>query len=119
MKIRRVVPDISSRCLEESVRFDTDFLGFEVAMDMDWIVTVCSPTNETAQINLLRSTDQIKPPENIAISIELEDVDKLYEAALAAGFNITYPLTTEPWGVRRFFVVDPNGVTINVMTHHG
>jgi hypothetical protein len=30
-----------------------------------------------------------------------------------------YPLTNEPWGVRRFFVTDPNGIVINVMSHIG
>lgn len=28
-----------------------------------------------------------------------------------------YLLTDEPWGVRRFGVDDPNGVTLNIMTH--
>ena len=32
-------------------------------------------------------------------------------------FKVVYPLTDEPWGVRRFFVTDPNGVIINVMNH--
>ena len=27
-------------------------------------------------------------------------------------------LTTEPWGVRRLGVADPNRVAINVMSHH-
>ena len=29
--------------------------------------------------------------------------------ALRRGDDIVYPLTDEPWGVRRFFVRDPNG----------
>jgi hypothetical protein len=33
-------------------------------------------------------------------------------------FEIVYALTDEPWGVRRFFVRDPNGMVINVMSHH-
>jgi uncharacterized glyoxalase superfamily protein PhnB len=28
-----------------------------------------------------------------------------------------HPLTEEPWGVRRFFVRDPNGVVVNVVAH--
>ena len=28
-----------------------------------------------------------------------------------------YPLTDEPWGVRRFFTRDPNGVVVNVLSH--
>lgn len=119
MKIRRVVPDIASQRLDESARFYTESLGLRVAMDMDWIVTLCSPTNETAQINLLRSENGTAPSQDIAISIEVDDVGKLYQDAIAANYSITRPLTTEPWGVRRFFVVDPNGVTVNVMMHHG
>ncbi|MGA2287514.1 MAG: VOC family protein, partial [Bradyrhizobium sp.] len=33
------------------------------------------------------------------------------------GYSIVYPLTDEPWGVRRFFVRDPNGAVINVVSH--
>jgi uncharacterized glyoxalase superfamily protein PhnB len=36
---------------------------------------------------------------------------------VALGLQIVYPLTTESWGVRRFHVVDPNGVMINIMSH--
>jgi hypothetical protein len=30
-----------------------------------------------------------------------------------------YPLTDEPWRVRRFFVKDPNGAVLNVASHRG
>lgn len=30
---------------------------------------------------------------------------------------MVYPLTEEPWGVRRFFVAGPGGAVINVMAH--
>lgn len=33
------------------------------------------------------------------------------------GLSIVYPATDEPWGVRRFFVADPNSVTINILSH--
>ncbi len=52
--IRRVVPNIPSNCLEESVVFYTEYLGFRVAMDMGWIVTVVSPGCLTAQISIVR-----------------------------------------------------------------
>lgn len=41
----------------------------------------------------------------------------MYEKAKLLNYEIPYPITNEPWGVRRFFVKDPNGVTINVMSH--
>ncbi len=33
------------------------------------------------------------------------------------GYEIVHPLTTEPWGVRRFFVRAPDGNVINVVHH--
>ena len=51
------------------------------------------------------------------LSIEVDDVDALYERARAAGAEIVYPITEEEWGLRRFFVRDPNGAVINVTEH--
>ena len=38
--------------------------------------------------------------------------------AQAAGAEIVHELTEEPWGVRRFFVRDPDGHVINVLAHN-
>jgi len=118
MSIRRVVPNINSDRVEESRKFYTEFLGFHVAMDMGWITTLASPDNPTAQISLLRESESSRPIHPLSLSIEVEDVDEVHARAVARGFDIVYPLTTEPWGVRRFHVKDPNGVVINVMSHN-
>lgn len=115
MSIRRVVPNVRSDDFDESRDFYTKFLGFDVAMDMGWVITFASPSNPTAQVTLLGGTDSaVRHPK---ISIEVEDVDALHAKAVALGLQIVYPLTDEPWGVRRFYVVDPNGTVINVMSH--
>ena len=36
--------------------------------------------------------------------------------ATERNLRIVYPLSDEPWGVRRFFVADPNGVVINILS---
>jgi catechol 2,3-dioxygenase-like lactoylglutathione lyase family enzyme len=115
MSIRRVVPNIASERIDESREFYTEFLGFDVAMDMGWIVTLASPSNPTAQISLLRGPASDAQHPNL--SIEVADVDAVHAKAIALGLQIVYPLTDEPWGVRRFVVTDPNGVVINVMSH--
>jgi len=51
------------------------------------------------------------------LSIEVDDVDAIYGRALAGGFEIAYPITGEPWGVRRFFVRDPFGKLVNILSH--
>lgn len=115
MTIRRVVPNLQSDLIEESQDFYVNLLGFEVAMNMDWIVTLVAPENRTAQISLVRqdATAAVHPN----LSIEVADVDGVYASAIARGLEIVHPLTDEPWGVRRFFVVDPNGMVINVVGH--
>ena len=116
INIRRIVPNINSSKMEESRKFYINFLGLVAAMDMDWIVTYVSPNNPTAQISLLRSEEAISQT-NFSLTIEVDDVDAMHTIAISNNIEIIYPLTDEPWGVRRFHVVDPNGVVINVMKH--
>jgi hypothetical protein len=47
----------------------------------------------------------------------VDDVDAVYERARTTGAEIIYPITDEEWGLRRFFVRDPNGAVINVTEH--
>ena len=117
MSVKRIVPDIKSKHLDASRQFYIDVLGLEVAMDMGFIVTLVSPSNPTAQVSLMRDDDSstILPQ----MSIEVADVDDVHSRAVSHGLNIVYPLTNEPWGVRRFFVTDPSGIVINVMCHIG
>jgi catechol 2,3-dioxygenase-like lactoylglutathione lyase family enzyme len=115
MNIRRVVPDIRSARIEQSREFYVDFLGFHIGMDLDWVMTFVSPSNPTAQITLVRDDDpgSVQPQ----LSIEVDDVDEAHANAVDLGLQILYPLRDEPWGVRRFFVADPNGVVINILSH--
>src|SRR5262245_24441805 len=117
MSIRRVVPNLITARLDESRRFYTEFLGFNVAMDMGWIVTLASPSNPTAQISLLRASPTDPPCLPASLSIEVADVDAVHARAVALGVPVTYPLPHEPWGVRRFHATDPDGVILNVMSH--
>ncbi|MGW4662207.1 VOC family protein [Streptosporangium sandarakinum] len=51
------------------------------------------------------------------MSIEVDDVDAAYAAVRESGAEIVHPLRDEEWGVRRFFVRDPNGRVVNVLGH--
>lgn len=115
MNVRRIVPDLTSSDFEGSKEFYTNVLGLQLSMDLGWVMTFVSPSNPTAQITLIRK-DQAAPV-NPQVSIEVEDVTSLFATAQQASARIIYPLTDEPWGVRRFFVEDPNGIVINVMSH--
>ena len=114
MAVRRVVPDINTRQPEATRSFYVDLLGLEVAMDLGWVVTYASPSNPTAQVTV---TETAAPGLQPGMSIEVSDVDGVHAQALQRGDDIVYPLTDEPWGVRRFFLRDPNGIVVNVLEH--
>ncbi len=115
MNIRRIVMDIQSNNFEENRNFYENLIGLEVGMDLGWIMTFGSTSNPTAQLTIIKK-DQTAPV-NPTLTIEVEDVGAVYAKAIKMGFNIVHPLTDEPWGVRRFFVVDPNGQVVNIMSH--
>ena len=111
--IRRAVPNISSDRAAETREFFVDLLGFEVAMDLGWVVTLVSPTNATVQVNIIGNDDPSAP----GISIGVDDVDAVHARALELGLEIAYPLRDEEWGVRRFMLREPSGTTVNVVSH--
>jgi catechol 2,3-dioxygenase-like lactoylglutathione lyase family enzyme len=115
MSIRRVVPNIASDKLDACRAFYTGLLGFQVAMDMGWIITLVSPSNPTAQVSVLR--EDASAPVVPQVTVEVSDVDAVHAEALRRGLEIVHPLTDEPWGMRRFFVKDPSGLVLNVASH--
>lgn len=115
MAIRRVVPNIQAAPTEASRAFYADFLGFEVGFDLGWILTFVSPTEPAAQLSVIEA--DAAAPVHPDLTIEVDQIESLYRDAQRRGHRIIYPLTDEAWGVRRFFVQDPHGRIVNVMTH--
>jgi catechol 2,3-dioxygenase-like lactoylglutathione lyase family enzyme len=115
MSVRRIVPDITSDRMDETRDFYAGFLGLEMAMNLGWIMTFVSPSHSTAQLTVVKRTRSSEPHPDV--TVEVSDVDATHKRAIDRGFKIVYPLTDESWGVRRFFVEDPNGVVLNVMCH--
>lgn len=114
MTVRRVVPNIQSEAAQETREF-YGLLGFEEVMDLGWITTLASPSSPAAQISVI-TRDETAPvvPD---MSVEVDDVDAVHALVRQSGAEIVHPLQDEEWGVRRFFVRDPGGRVVNVLTH--
>lgn len=115
MVVQRVVPDLKSDRLDQARLFYGTVLGLEPVMDLGWIVTLADPETGTRQISLF-SHDETAPVVPV-MSVQVDDVDAAYAAAIRAGAVIVHPLTDESWGVRRFFVRDPDGNVVNILSH--
>jgi uncharacterized glyoxalase superfamily protein PhnB len=111
--ITRAVPNIRSNRPAETRDFFLDLLGFEVAMDLGWVVTLVSPTNPSAQVTIVGNDDMAAP----GISVEVADVDAVHAKAMEQGLEIAYPLRDDEWGVRRFMLREPSGTIVNVLSH--
>ncbi|MFI1969614.1 VOC family protein [Streptomyces cinnamoneus] len=114
MTVRRVVPNIHSEAVQESRDF-YGLLGFEEVMNHGWIMTLASPASPAAQISVM--THDETAPVAPDLSVEVDDVDAAYAAVRESGAQIVHPLQDEEWGVRRFFVRDPDGRVVNVLSH--
>jgi catechol 2,3-dioxygenase-like lactoylglutathione lyase family enzyme len=89
-------------------------LGLREVMNLGWIVTLADDELRH-QVSLM--TRDATAPVNPNVSIEVDDVDAAYRAAVDAGVKIVHPLSDEEWGVRRFFFADAAGNVINVLSH--
>jgi catechol 2,3-dioxygenase-like lactoylglutathione lyase family enzyme len=113
MTISRAVPNIRSDRPAETRDFFVDLFGFEVAMDLDWVMTLASPDDPAAQITIISGDDMAAP----GITVGVADVDAVHAKAVERGLEIAYPLRDEAWGVRRFMLREPNGTVVNVVSH--
>jgi predicted enzyme related to lactoylglutathione lyase len=101
--------------VDEAKSFYADFLGLSTEeFNMGWVARYTSPETG-AHIQLV--TQDAQAPENPVISVHTDDVDGAYDEAKRLGYEIVHPLTTEPWGVRRFLVKAPDGNVINIVRH--
>jgi catechol 2,3-dioxygenase-like lactoylglutathione lyase family enzyme len=113
--IERAVPNLRSDRPEETRDFFVELLGFDVAMEMDWVLTVASPDNPSAQVTVVSNDDPAAP----GISVEVDNVDEVHSRAVERGLVIAYPPRDEAWGVRRFMLREPGGTMVNVLSHIG
>ena len=115
MKVKRIAANIDTRDIAAAKRFYQDVLGLELLMDHGWLATYGSRETMSVQISFASQggSDTTTPD----LSIEVDDVDDALERMSKAGFPIEYGPADEPWGVRRFFVRDPFGKLVNILSH--
>lgn len=113
MRIERIAPILTVNDVATAIQEHTGVLGMHVVMDMGWIAFLANDAG--LQIGLM--TSDATAPVNPDVSVFVDDVEAAHDAALESGVEIVHPLSSEEWGVRRFFYRDSSGRVINVGTH--
>jgi len=73
-------------------------------------------TSPETGVNVQLVTRDATAPDSV-ISVHTDDLEGPYKEAQERGYEIVHPITTQAWGVRRFFVRAPDGNVINVVSH--
>jgi uncharacterized glyoxalase superfamily protein PhnB len=115
-----VIPALRVRNMKEALGFYQDKLGFDLTRGGPG-EEHCSVTRGDARLMLEVTADSYSPaynaairqrlgtPSSMALYIEAEDVDALFERASGGGVAIVDPLADRPWGQSEFTVEDPDG----------
>jgi catechol 2,3-dioxygenase-like lactoylglutathione lyase family enzyme len=115
MAVRRIVANIAARDPASAQVFYGDILGIEIVMDHGWIVSFATDIATTPQVSIAcEGGSGTAVPD---LSIEVDDLDEVLARIRGAGLPIEYGPATEPWGVRRFYVRDPFGRLVNILSH--
>jgi len=115
MTVKRIVANIAAADVSLAKQFYVDILELNLSMDLGWIHTYVSSQSHTVQISIASEGGSGTPVPDL--SMEIDNIEHVYSRMQNEGFKITYPLTVEPWGVRRFYVEDPFGKLVNVLEH--
>jgi catechol 2,3-dioxygenase-like lactoylglutathione lyase family enzyme len=115
MKVQRIVANVRAVDPALAERFYGDILGLDLLMDMHWIRTYGSNTKMSVQVSFMSEGGSgTSVPD---LSIEVDDLDVAFDKFKKSGFEVEYGPVVEPWGVRRFFVRDPFGRLVNILSH--
>ncbi len=115
MHATRITPNLRVADIEASKGFYADYLGLSTEeFNLGWVARYTAP-DTGAHVQLV--TGDATAPEDSVISVHTDDLDGAYAEARELGYEIVHPMTTEAWGVRRFFVRAPDGNVINVVSH--
>ncbi|MCU0391272.1 MAG: VOC family protein [Thermoflexibacter sp.] len=110
--------------LKESKEFYTNYLGFGVTFENEFYLLLHTP-NQQAELSFLLPNHASQQPffhppfkgEGVYLTIEVEDVDSIYQLLISKGVAIKIPMRQEPWGDKHFAIQDPNGVGIDIVTY--
>lgn len=110
--------------LEETKQFYTQVLDFGITFENDFYLLMHTPDqrfelsfllpNHPSQQTVFQTAFAGK---GVYLTIEVKDVDALYQKVKSKGANIEVEIRDEPWGDRHFAIKDPNGVGVDIVKY--
>jgi catechol 2,3-dioxygenase-like lactoylglutathione lyase family enzyme len=116
-------PVVFVKDLHATTTFYTRTFSLDVLFESDFFLLLALPGRDAGAIAFVLEEHPTTPPSGPAITsgsssfltLQVADAAGAFDEIAAAGVAIEYPLRDEPWGQRRFGVLDPNGLYIDVV----
>jgi len=110
--------------LNETREFYTNVLDFGVSFENEFYLLLHTP-DKSSEISFLQPNHPSQKPifqlpftgKGVYLTIEVEEVDKVYEQLKNKDVAIEIDIRDEPWGDRHFAIIDPNGIGIDIVTY--
>lgn len=115
---------IVTKKLAETKKFYIEMLDFGVSFENEFYLLLHTP-NKDAEISFLLPNHPSQQPlfqkpfsgQGVYLTIEVEDVDKVYNELKNKGVEIKIDIRDESWGDRHFAIQDPNGIGIDIVKY--
>lgn len=109
--------------LHATARFYTQTFKLDVLFQSDFFLLLALPGRDHGAIAFVLEEHPTTPPSGPAVTsgsssyltLQVADAAGAFDEIADAGVAIEYSLRDEPWGQRRFGVLDPNGLYIDVV----
>lgn len=122
MRLQSAYPVVVTDKMAECRDFYVRHFGFEVAFEATWFVYLSAGDGQPYAIAFMTPDHPSRPPgpgkfdgEGLFLTLQVADATKEYERLRKIGVRVAYAIADEPWGQRRFGVVDPSGIWIDVV----
>ncbi len=106
--------------LAETEKFYTEQLGFGVRFKNEWYLLLHTPDGSHDIAFLQPELDNQAPVfrpafqgQGVFLTIEVDDVQALYDRFKERGLPMAIDLKKEAWGDTHFAITDPNGIGID------
>jgi catechol 2,3-dioxygenase-like lactoylglutathione lyase family enzyme len=115
-------PVIVTDRLHECREFYRRWFGFEVGFEASWFVLLNGGGSRPVTLAFMHSEHPSSPPSpapfdggGAFLTFQVADAESEYKRLVEAGLECELALSDEPWGQRRFGVLDPAGMWVDVV----
>ncbi len=122
MQLESAYPVIVTENMIQCRDFYVRHFDFQVVFESSWFTYLSSVATPVLAIAFMSPDHPSQPPgpekfngQGMFLTLQVNDAAAEFDKMKRSGARIAYELRDEPWGQRRFGLVDPSGTWVDVV----